>query len=605
MIPFSCRIVCGQQPARARILDVATDKARYAPGETVAIEVTLGGDPAAVVQVVQADLRIGFRHLDERVGDDLSRPVTISGGHPQTLTVPWTPPSTDYQGYFVDVRLIAPSGREIDRSQTAVDVSSQWNRFPRYGYLAHYSINDGVKPEEWIAELNKFHIDGLEYYDFQYRHDRPLAGTIDKPAERWFDVAGRPIERSVLTAFLASARRRNMMSMAYNSSYSAYADAFTNHSGVQLEWATWNQPGGPRTLANAKSLDLPASWETSRLIFMNQNCPAWQNYLFGQMDALFRAYPFDGWHIDTFGDRSAYAYDGTYVDFVAGFQPFIDRASQTLGKRIVLNAVGTLGQEDAARSQADFVYSELWDQNETYNSILTAAERVHKANPSAGLVFAAYLHRRDGQHAKLSGTHDFNTSSVLLADAAIFAAGASHIELGDGARMLSSDYFPDDTAYIVSPKLHSALRHYYDFLTAHENILRDEVTAAEASAELTGVKTSTDGSPDAVWTICRQKGDRTVVHLINLLGSSSDRWRDIHADRPDAPLLRNVKVRIVASRNIVSASWATPDVDGGWVHTLRIPRKPASGSHTVDLIVPSLKYWDVIVLKSTSTAATR
>ena len=48
---------------------------------------------------------------------------------------------------------------------------------------------------------------------------------------------------------------------------------------------------------------------TPRLVYMNQNSPEWQNYIFGQMAKLFRVYRFDGWHIDTFGVRGAYAYD--------------------------------------------------------------------------------------------------------------------------------------------------------------------------------------------------------------------------------------------------------------------------------------------------------
>ena len=56
-------------------------------------------------------------------------------------------------------------------------------------------------------------------------------------------------------------------------------------------------------------------------------------------------------------------------------------------------------------------------------------------------MFAAYLQRQDKKKAEPQ-TNYFNPPSVLLADATIFAAGAGHIELGDGSRMLSSEYFP-------------------------------------------------------------------------------------------------------------------------------------------------------------------
>src|SRR6185437_2440696 len=398
-LPFFCfRTQMLEAPvSQVRIQDVSTDKARYVPGEPVSIRVVL---QASGDSVRQSDtLRVTFLHLGEQVGPILSQRVRISGSNPSRAEIHWQPPRRDFTGYFVDVRLTDASGRDLDRSQTAVDVSSEWNRFPRYGYLAHYSRAEGSRPELWIDELNEFHIDGLQFYDFQNRHEQPLTGTIAHPVPRWLDIAGREIERDVLDKYLAAARQLNITTMAYNSAYSAFVDSFTNGSGVRLRWATWNTPGGPRTLDAAKSFNLPAngSWKTSRLIFMNESNTAWQNYLFGHMAQLFRVYPFDGWQIDTYGARGAYAYDGSYVNFVSGFRSFVDRASDTLHRRVVLNTVGTLGEEHTARSKADFVYSELWNKNETYDSILTTADQVHKANPDAGLVFAAYLHRSDGK----------------------------------------------------------------------------------------------------------------------------------------------------------------------------------------------------------------
>jgi len=601
-LPFFCfrTQMLAAPVSQVRIQDVSTDKARYVPGEPVSIRVVL---QASGDSVRQSDtLRVTFLHLGEQVGPILSQRVRISGSNPSRAEIHWQPPRRDFTGYFVDVRLTDASGRDLDRSQTAVDVSSEWNRFPRYGYLAHYSRAEGSRPELWIDELNEFHIDGLQFYDFQNRHEQPLAGTIAHPEPRWLDIAGREIERDVLDKYLAAARQLNITTMAYNSAYSAFVDSFTNGSGVRLQWATWNTPGGPRTLDAAKSFNLPAngSWKTSRLIFMNESNTAWQNYLFGHMAQLFRVYPFDGWQIDTYGARGAYAYDGSYVNFVSGFRSFVDRASDTLHRRVVLNTVGTLGEEHTAQSKADFVYSELWDKNETYDSILTTADQVHKANPDAGLVFAAYLHRSDGKSPAQSTTRYFNTPSVLLADATISAAGASHIELGDGDRMLSSEYFPDDTKFLVSPELHGALRHYYDFLTAYENILRDHVTPLPLSVELNGLHSSADGAPNTVWYIGRKKGDRIIIHLINLLGSKSDRWRDMQADRPDAPLQQNLRIRVYMKKSVLSANWASPDQDGGSFHEIHGASGTDLGGHYVDLVIPMLKYWDVIVLKTSS-----
>jgi dextranase len=594
LLPICCQLVPGQKLIGPAIRDVYPDKARYAVGEEVVLLVSLEGSGAQ--SPVHATLKVSFWHLDADVAD-ISQQVTLSGPNLVQLQMRWTPPPQDYVGYLADVRLLGPGGRELGRSQTAVDVSSEWNRFPRYGYLAHYSKEEGAEPEAWIAELNKFHINGLEYYDFQYQHNHPLAGTVENPAPEWNDIAGRTVSRDVLDAFLAAARRHNMMSMAYNSSYSAYVEAFAHGSGVRLQWATWDTPNGPRTLQTAKSLDLPTGggWATPRLVYMNQNSPEWQHFLCGQMADLFRVYPFDGWHIDTFGTRGAYAYDGAYVNFIAGFRSFINHAKETLNKRIVLNTVNTWGQDETAHSDADFVYSELWEDHETYASIQDAAAQVHTANPAAGLVFANYLQRQQKDDPP-PATEYFNAPGVLLADAVIFASGASHIELGDGSRMLSSEYFPSDTRFAVTPELSSALRRYYDFLTAYENVLSYNVTPAGTAVTINGQPSSPYGVPNSIWTIASWKGGRTIVHLINLLGSDDPHWRDVHADRPDAPLLTNITVRIAVDAEITGAGWASPDADGGRYHPLALTRGNDDGQRHVEIVLPSLKYWDMVLL---------
>ncbi len=600
LLPTLCPWVPGQKIGTPTILDVYPDKARYAPHEEVVLLVSLQSSESPTP--IRATLKASFWHLDTHVAD-IAQPVTVSGPQSVQLKMHWNPPPDDFSGYFADVRLIGADGRELGRSQTAIDVSSEWNRFPRYGYLAHYSTEEGADPKAWVDELNKFHINGLEYYDFQYRHDQPLAGTVTHPAAQWRDIADRTVDRNVVNAFLAAARSYNMMSMAYNSSYSAYVDAFTNASGVQLQWATWDTPHGPRTLATAKSLDLPVDrgWATPRLIYMNETSPEWQHYIFDRMADLFRVYPFDGWHIDTFGTRGAWAYNGAYVNFIAGFRPFIDNAKAYLNKRIVLNAVNTWGQDQIAHSSADFVYSELWEDHETYASILNAAAQVHTANPQAGLVFAAYL-QRAGKDDTPADTKYFNAPSVLLADAVIFASGADHIELGDGSRMLSGEYFPADTKYSVTPELSAQLRHYYDFLTAYENDLRYNVTPADASVTVAGHPSSPYGVPNTIWTIGRRKGATTLVHLINLLGSDDPRWRDVHADRPDAPLLTNLKVRVATDDEIAGAGWASPDADGGRLHSLSFTRGDDHGERYVEFVLPTLKYWDMIQLDHQSSA---
>lgn len=132
-----CSSARGQQKAEgASIADVYTDKARYAPNESVAIFVQLKSAPSFAGK---AALKLTFWHLGERVGEEIARTVDLPREDQSPISVDWTPPDVDYRGYLVGVRLVSSSGETLGTGYTAVDVSSQWNRFPRYGYLAHYS----------------------------------------------------------------------------------------------------------------------------------------------------------------------------------------------------------------------------------------------------------------------------------------------------------------------------------------------------------------------------------------------------------------------------------------------------------------------------------
>ncbi len=585
-------IVLPAHPSTLRISDAYPDKARYAPSEPVRLVIELDGVPEGTEQ-----LSATVWQLDRSAGNCGPIQLQSSPSGPQILTC--TVPGQPYQGYLVDVQLTGADGKVLDERRTAIDVSPDWKIFPRYGYLAHFSASEGANPEAWIADLNRFHIDGLEFYDFQYRHDQPLAGSVAHPLDSWNDIAGRSVEGPIVTGFIAQAHRYNMMAMAYNASYGAYEDVFTRRDHpLPLQWATWITADGPRTAATVKTLPLDASgWSTHFLYYMNQNDAGWQCYLFGQMHELFEVYPFDGWHVDTYGDKGGYALDGSRVDYIAGFRSFINNARAALNKSIVFNTVNAYGQDQVAHSDADFVYSELWEDHETYASILETAEQAHLARPGGGLVFAAYVNRKEvrDDHAPV---RPFNEPSVLLSDAAIFASGAAHIELGDGDRMLSSEYFPADTQLGVSPSLRAGLRNYYDFLTAYENYLGGDVQSAAVDVEIHGQPSDTLAVPNTIWTIARRRNGTTMLHLISLLGSSDAHWRDIGMKRPEPPLLENLRIRVRLPESVRAVGWASPDVDDGQFHSLTFSRHSNSGSQWLELTVPQLKYWDTIFLSN-------
>lgn len=564
------------------ITRAAPDAARYPPGAVVTLTVALRnttGAPFTGRIVARVD------HLG-RAQARLSAPApALAAGAAAVVTLAWRAPTPDFTGYAVAVSAVSGTGQVLDRAATAIDVSSDWAKFPRYGYLAHFDA--GLDPAPIIGALNEFHLNGLQFYDWQWQHHRPYHG-----GDSWPDIANRTISRRTVEGFIAAAHAHRMMAMNYN----LYGGAFDRYpddgSGARLSMALFARPRPPGgyTLADQANVTLPAGWATHHLYEMNNRDPGWQRYIFGREREVFAHFAFDGWHVDSLGTPGGYDAAGTPVNLIDGYPAFLNAARAAVGRRIVFNSVGAAGQvQVAARADVDFVYSELWSDT-TYASIAARAEEVRAVGRKA-LVFAAYVNR--GLHAGV-----FDEASVRLADAVIFASGASHIELGDDVRMLHHEYFPDDHAVVMDAPLRAAMHADYDFLVAYENLLRDQTRPEHARTEVGGVATSDNGAAGAVWVLRRRNPGHEIVHFINLTGSDSDQWRDEHATRPPPPVLHDLPVRLYVDPAFAGGTvWvASPDADLGQARRLPCVTGVDTRGTYVRFTLPRLAYWTMVWL---------
>jgi dextranase len=580
-----------QQSAPVAALDVTTDKARYAPQEEAIITLTADG----MIAHKSVEACVTLESLGKTVASQCNANLMLQAGTNQ-LQLRLQPPAKDFQGYRLHARLLQADHKLLAEGFSALDVSSSWAKFPRYGYMANYDA--GTPAREWIRELNRYHINGLEFYDVQYKHHIPSPPGDTLPAQ-WPDIAGRAINRDVVLSLLDEAKQHRMTTMIYNASYAAYQNAFTDGSGVQLQWATWPSATTERSATGVKSLVLPTgtgwrNWSTPALLYMDQSDPRWQSYLFAQMNRLFAKLPFDGWHIDSFGDAEAWDYNGKKIDFVASFPGFANAAHEALRRPVVLNTVSGAGQESMANSAAEFVYSELWmPDHPTYRSILQAVDSIHRANPDKAIVFAAYMQNDAAEKLTLEGKHTaFNLPGLLLADATIFASGAAHIELGDGDRMLSRPYFPGDQVLTLTAQDRAALRDYYDFLVAYENLLRDKAEPAETRVEIDQANASDSAAPGAIWTITRKQDANIILHLINLTSVKDPSWRNDEGNLAMPASRHQLRIHVTASE-LASAGWASPDVNHGAWHELSLRK---TGADTWEVVLPELRMWSMIIL---------
>ncbi|MBN1464301.1 glycoside hydrolase family 66 protein, partial [candidate division KSB1 bacterium] len=478
-------------------LNVTTDKARYSPHELVHFSAQLAGDaPAALVYV-------SYWHLDEEID---AQSFTIAT-NPVSWT--WQPPPLDHQGYLAEIVLQTD---EPDTTWIAVDVSSEWNKFPRYGFLSKYPDLSTLQIDNTLNELVRHHINGLQFYDWHYKHHLPLKGTPEQPAEFWPDIANRTNYRATVAGYIKTAHERNMVALSYNLLYGAYRDAATD--GVSNEWRLFKDQAG----AQPDRHDLPASW-ASDIYLIDPANPQWLDYILDKTALAFSVFDFDGWHIDQLGDRGVlYDYAGQEVSLPEAFSPFIASTKKSLSGSLVMNAVNQFGQAQIAASPVDFTYTEVWPPHDSYSALVSII-RQNRATGGLATVLAAYVNR-----ARSAQPGTFNTPGVLLADAVIFAAGGAHLELGE--HLLGNEYFPNDNLR-MSDDLRRRLIVYYDFLVAYQNLLRDggdfSQDYLQSEGEVTIRNIARRGS---VWGFARTVGQRRVFHLINLVKATSLEWRD-------------------------------------------------------------------------------
>ncbi len=554
-------------------LYVETNLSHYASGDTVFFNASINS------VIPNGSLQINYYHLSDKISEQ-----TIQLNQTSTVNWNWLPPMLNHQGYLAEI-ILMEGNQTLDTESIAIDVSSDWNYYPRYGFLSNYPQLSSDSIKAVIETLNRFHINGIQFYDWQYKHNMPLKGTPDNPAPYWNDIANRVMYFSTVKSYIDETHKHNMKAMAYNLIYGAYSNAYQD--GVDLDaWGLYKDSQHQ----NRFMYTLPSGW-ASNLYFMDPSNMSWQAYLINQEKLMFEALPFDGWHVDQVGDNGLmYNYQGKQVSVGDTFYGFLKAAKDSLNVDIVMNAVNQYGQSGIAVSPVDFLYSEVWDPNNSFTDLINIISRNNfLSSNKLKTVLAAYV------NYDLANNHGyFNTPGVLLLDAVIFASGASHLELGE--HMLCKEYFPNDNLK-MSDELKNKLTNYYDFFVAYENLLRDSVTIKKANITSTSnIAISTLPQQGAVWSFLGDKDNFQIIHLINFVKANLLAWRDPNGTQVEPDTIYNLPLTFAVASKVSKIWIASPDFEN--VIPINISFIQNNGS--VSFTVPKLNYWDIVVIEYSS-----
>ena len=158
----------------------------------------------------------------------------------------------------------------------------------------------------------------------------------------------------------------------------------------------------------------------------------------------------------------------------------------------------------------------------------------------------------------------------------INSTGGTHLEIGDGERLLSDPYFPkaEDIDYAQL----SVLRKYWDFVVGYQRVLGPNAVWKDINVQV----------EKDVMTIARQNGKYTAINFINCL-EGADWFKKI--DVPDA--LKDISIKINYAKKIKRVLFASPDNES-------MDLKPVDYSienGRVKLNLASLHYWSMIVIE--------
>lgn len=559
-----------------------TEKSMYAPGETAVV--CLENLPAEATA-----LRARLYSLERCVWD---------WQLPASKRFPLSLPDADGRGYALEIEALDEEQNVLTSAFTAVDVSSSWTKFPRYGYV--WDFTPSADAESKADEMARYHLNGVQFYDWQYRHHRPLADDLSG----WRDWSGRWISGDTVRAYLRAAHDRGMACMAYNMIYAANETYLTDGSGVQADWRLVRANGADFTCDMDAKLG-----PVGVLQYFNLLNPDWQNYIFAQENRVFEAFDFDGWHGDTIGENGpmrtadggplGYDADGKPIYLVKdGYTAFLNAAKAAIGdKYLAFNPVGAQGIENVNVSAVDVLYTEFWpwDRNANgrlYDDYYTLHRAILGACEQSGgksLIVAAYVNYRNPKAA-------FNPATVRMLDCVVFASGGSRIELGNGGNMLSDEYFPADGKKRMDDGLRSAVGRLYDFLVAYENLLRDGQRPVSRTVRLENLPVSTDGRSDTVWCFAKADSSTEIYHFLNLTGTD-DGWRDEEQTKKPPIAHENVKTRLYTDYPVREVWLASPDGESPLPLPLEFQTgRDANGAYA-EFTQPALEYWNLIFLR--------
>jgi dextranase len=543
------------------IQSIVFPKAFFNPGEPARWHITLkSNEPVSII------LFTTITYLD-KILEKKQQNVELESGT-STIEGNWIPPRDSPRGYGVDIRLQTLQGAVIASYSSAFDVLENWTQNPRYGFLTDFSP-DRTDESQTMDGLLRYHINGLQFYDWMYRHDQYL--TQEDP---YFDPLGRYLSLRTVKALIEAAHVRGMAAMPYTAVYSASIPFFELHK----DWALYKIDGTPYFFGD------------NFLVIMDPRPDTpWTKHLLGEFSNILAKTEFDGIHLDQYyspqvgydAQGNSFSLEQPLADLINATK---DIVTATRGEKgaVIFNAVTNWPIETVAPSNEDVVYIEVWSPYTYFYELGLLINQAQQLGGGKPVVLAAYI---DPQYK----------TNVLLNDAIIFANGGGHIELGEHGDYLADAYFP---RYLTpDAELAVALQRYYEYTIRYQNAIGPQTRSSNQaySGRISlgdGIETNPASTRNMVMPVVRESKGYTAISLINLLGLETGEWARGTLTEPTSQSSTKVNISGI-SRKICQIWFSTPDAADFTLQPLNFTQS----DNLLTITIPYLEYWDMILIK--------
>lgn len=185
------------------------------------------------------------------------------------------------------------------------------------------------------------------------------------------------------------------------------------------------------------------------MTMMNVNTQGWRDYITDQYVTQKDTFGFDGTHIDTLGQTVKKDASGNSVDLTDGLTALVNETASKTGTATSINLPDGAGTDKIGSSSASYIYTELWDHNETNQQVTSYLQGARDKSANKPQIVAAYANNYDPASwvADPSDSNKQIHPQVTPDEGTRIEAESDQASVSGGAHILSGDDSASDGAY--------------------------------------------------------------------------------------------------------------------------------------------------------------